>query len=279
MTDNIDLFQRLTTSRMMISDVRECLKMPQSDFLTMLCEGAESYLAKPVNRVEFSFLAEITPKSAYSYFASPDAKDYRHLSDDMRIAMIWRVSSKCDPQISSQPPTKKASSRIYKLKSSGCVVHFTIAELAEKYRAAKKGTLRFKRGEHWPDVYLSDFVESSNRAQFNRNKFYLVNGEKLSLSEASKALGYKHPSALSQKMKSKNIQEGTDISQLIHKERNLYLVNGEELTLLKASKALGYMNPSTLSKKLAVKNIQNGADISHLTYERRSKRRKNDKPE
>lgn len=44
MTDNLKLFQRLTNSRMMISDVRECLKMPQSDFLTMLCEGAESYL-------------------------------------------------------------------------------------------------------------------------------------------------------------------------------------------------------------------------------------------
>lgn len=274
MNDNINLFRRLTVSRMRISDVRECLKMSQPDFLRMLTDGMENYLHRQVTRVEFAIFAEITQKAAYSYFASPDAKDFRCLSDDMRIAMIWRLTSACDPTLAKLSPAKRAADRIFKIKAQGGIIHFTNSELADKYRNAKKGTLKFRRGPHWPDVYITDFDETNKRAVFSRNNFFLVDGLRMSLSEASKKLGYPTPAALRQKLKKENINYGEEISTMKY-VRKSYIVNNVPLSTTEAALILGY-SISGLSLRIKKEKIQPGDDISHMLKTRRSNRPEND---
>lgn len=209
------LFNDLSAKKMRANDVSACLKMSQHDFLSMLIRGASERLFRPVSRVEFAEFAEVTPKAIYSYFASEGARDYRVLSDEMRIAIIWRLTIKTFPPhtgTAGHGPINKARNWINTIKSRGGNPKFSAGELSERYRSSKTGQLTFTRGEHWPDAYLTDFVDKVKRKQRASSNLYIVNGERMTLSEASRKLGYTTPTGLYVRIRKDDIKPGADIS-------------------------------------------------------------------
>jgi len=219
MSKNTDLFYSLVDRRMLASDVRKCLMLSQQEFLSLLVEGFEARTGTVMTRKDFAIIAEFPVKTVYSYFASPDAVDYRQLSNEMRIAILWRFTSKCDKHIGQENPGKKAYFRMYNLKRLGAEFYFSVNDLTDLYKSSPTGSLNFTRGSHWPKVFLSDFTASAKRLRFNRNQFYIVNGNRMSLSEAARALGHKAASGLQSMIKTSGRGSGDDVSDLLPRHR------------------------------------------------------------
>ncbi|EFX3898336.1 hypothetical protein H3Z28_002174 [Salmonella enterica subsp. enterica serovar Ank] len=214
MTDDLkNIFMRMFRSGMHPQYVNLCLEMPQPKFLSMLLEGASCVKKERVTRAELAKINGISERHIYSYFSSDDARDYRPISSDKRIAMIWR----------------------------------TIAGLKRDDRKFGK-----TRGD----------------------MFYLINGEKYSLSESTKILGYANPSGLYHALKRRGIQYGDEISHMSNNantKAKLYIVNGVKMSISKAARILGYSSSPGLSTRLKKYGVQPGSDISGYTKKRKSK--------
>lgn len=200
-------------------DVNRCLKMPQGDFLSVLSDGAGAQLEKTLSRVEFAELAEISKKSVYSYFASPTARDYRSLTDEMRIAVIWRVitntSSMSKPVKSPLSATSKPVNR--PRRGMGYIVNGEIMLLREAARVlgyAKRESLskRIALGGLKSGDDISHLTNP--RPGATKPHVYIVNGESMSINRASVVLGYKSPLTLTKKIRIMGVSEGGDISHL-----------------------------------------------------------------
>lgn len=214
MTDDLkNIFMLMFKSGMHAKYVNLCLEMPQGEFLSMLLAGASCVRKEKITRAELAKLNEISERQIYSYFSSVDARDYRPISNDKRIAMIWR----------------------------------TIAGLKRDDR---------KLGKTREDMS------------------YLINGEKYSLSESTKILGYANPSGLYHALKRRGIQYGDEISHMSNKantKAKLYIVNGVKMSISKAARILGYSSSPGLSVRLKKYGVQPGADISAYTKKRKSR--------
>lgn len=268
MSDN-KLFQRLLRRRMHPDDVSECLKMSQHDFLAALSDGVSKTLGHRVTRKEFATLAGITERNAYAYFSSTDARDYRALSDDARIAMIWRITNRVKPK-----RTGEASASKYLLNGSLVTIK-TAAEIIG-YSGPKSLLKAIRAAGLKPGDDISGIKKSHSRAA----KKYIVNGELVSISQASILLGYKARNALVDRLA--NIEQGTDISHMkkgsqpvVRRKPNTYTIHGDIVTAKEAAKILGYSSKASLLTILYRHGIKSGEDITFLA-EMRCLRRQDD---
>lgn len=217
LSHHTQLFTRLTRKKMYPPDVNTCLAMPQGEFLQVLIDGLSAIAGHRITRIEFAKMSGLSQKNVYSYFASSNARDFRPLSDEMRIAIIWRLFT--------ENPYQQ-----YKNK--------------KKTRAVKP--------------------------RLGRSKFYIVNGESLSITQAAVKLGYSGCRALGARISAEKIEPGSDISTLQNKRPGetapkLFVVNGVEMNITKASRALGYATTWGLSQRIRKNGLHPGADISAYT--------------
>ncbi|WP_281083930.1 hypothetical protein [Klebsiella quasivariicola] len=217
---DVELFGRLIQHHMSEVDIKICLDLPQNEFLRALIAGASEYLGRKITRKDFAKLAKISDRSVYSYFSSPDAVDYRVISEESRIAIIWYITTAV--RNASPAETKQA-----------------------------------------PVV-------------LGATRFYVVDGEMMSLEWATKALGYSHSTALSSRLAKNGIRWGDDISHLKNNRSKAtiekkFIVDGEQMNQSQAARALGYTQGG-LSMRLRADGVQEGADISR--YKRKNKKGK-----
>ena len=104
------------------------------------------------------------------------------------------------------------------------------------------------------------------------SRYYIVDGETLSIKDAAKKLGYT-PGSLSRKIN--NLAPGTDISHMENEGRGkkpsrYFIVDGETLSMKDAAKKLGYVHPGSLYLKTS--NLASGTDISHMKNADRGKK-------
>lgn len=213
--NNVDLFNRLSTHSMSSEDVMTCLKMPQHDFLNMLNDGVEAAFGRSVSRAELAAITEISLKSIYSYFASQNARDYRALSEEMRIAMIWR-------SITKTSPIKYKNIKYDFIKNditqNAAKLYFVGGELVSKkdaalllgYSSHTSLERRLSREKIFPG---SDITNMRNKIPGRtRPKFFIVDGVEMNISQASHILGYTSPAGLAARLKKNGVQPGSDIS-------------------------------------------------------------------
>lgn len=208
---NIALFKRLVEWRMLEVDVKKCLKMDQADFLTMLSEGAGASSGRLVSRVEFADLAGVSKTSVYSYFASEGAHDYRSLSDDAKIAMIWRFTGKRFRPSTYGETDGRCHRYGAKYMVNGELLPVPLAALALGYSTYQALHKRIRNARSEPGSDISHL--QNQRPGGNITRLYIVSGEEMSINKAAKALGYT-ASGLLQRLKKTSIPEGADISHL-----------------------------------------------------------------
>lgn len=210
---NLDLFTRLSDRAMQPEDVTVCLKMPQHEFLNMLADGVSFALERSISRAELAAITETTPKSMYSYFASPSARDYRSLSDEMRIAMIWRTVKKHplsdlqkNKKIKAQKPgTKKRLANLFLVNGKP----LTLREAAPLLGYSGFATLykRISKENIPPGGDISHCRVKKAEA------LYIINGTKVSMPQAASHLGYSH-AGLFRRLQKDGIPAGADITHL-----------------------------------------------------------------
>ncbi|QDI87449.1 hypothetical protein E4L41_21000 [Salmonella enterica subsp. enterica serovar Javiana] len=216
--NNVDLFNRLSAHSMSSEDVMTCLKMPQNDFLNMLNDGVVAAFGRSVSRAELAAITEISLKSIYSYFASQNARDYRALSEEMRIAMIWR-------SITKTSPIKYKNIKYNFIKNditqNAAKLYFVGGELVSKedaalllgYSCSASLERRLSREKIFPG---SDITNMRNKIPGQtRPKFFIVDGVEMNISQASRILGYTSPAGLAARLKKNGVQPGSDISHYI----------------------------------------------------------------
>lgn len=188
--------------------VEYCLKLTQSDFLDMLVSGIQSVIKQPVSRSLFSEAVGVSPKTIYGYFASEQAQDFRRLSDDSRIAMIWRVVTKF-------PDNQYTHRSIHRYLINGEEV--TTREAARILGYSQTGNLLYTIKKHG----IEDGEDISHlkitAPGKTEPKYFIVDGELLSTNAAAKKLGYSGSGGISHKIK--NLNPGDDISHLKKQER------------------------------------------------------------
>lgn len=206
--ERIELFNRLSANRMQPEDVNRCLKMPQGDFLSVLSDGAGAQLEKTLSRVEFAELAGMSKKSVYSYFASPSARDYRALTDDARIAVIWHVITKTSSM--SKPVNRPRHGARYIVNGETMLLR----EAARALGYARRESLskRIALAGLKPGGDISHLTNP--RPGATKPHVYIVNGESMSINRASVVLGYKTSQVLTKKIRIMGVPEGGDISHL-----------------------------------------------------------------
>lgn len=205
-TDN-ELFSRLVFNRMHPDDVNECLKMSQGDFLTMLCDGIEKLTGERPTRIQFADLASISHKTVYAYFASPEARDHRTLSDDMRIAIIWRIAVSSPAALNSAQINRYGAKYIV----DGELLSGAQAAQKLKYASYKSFNNALKKNRTPPGADISAL---KNTRFSTKAIFYVVHGSSVSMNKAAKLLGFNATTTLRDMLLKQNIPEGADISHL-----------------------------------------------------------------
>ncbi|EJP0121727.1 hypothetical protein NU992_001952 [Salmonella enterica] len=223
--NNLDLFNRLSGHPMSPEDVMTCLKIPQHDFLNMLNDGVGDALGRSVSRAELAAITEISLKSVYSYFASQNARDYRALSEEMRIAMIWRSITKISPI--KYKNLKENFIKNSKIMRNSAKLYFVGGELVSKRDAASllgySSHLTLERRLSRENISPgSDITNLRNKRPGQTfPKIFIVDGVEMSISAASRALGYTTVTGLSKRLRRSGVQPGSDISHytMKHKKR------------------------------------------------------------
>lgn len=258
-------------------DVKRCLSMSQHDFLTVLSDGAGYQLKKTLTRSEFAALAGMSKKAVYSYFASPDAKDYRSLSEDARIAIIWRIINSCSPA------RHHSRGFAYFVNNKLMYVREAYKVLGYSGRTNLNKKIREQGIKPGQDISHLRKMGNSGGTQGGDNhkpRLFIVNGAEVNLNTASKILGHKG-GALYSMIKLRGINPGSDISHLIAgkvRKGNMYVVNNELLTVNDAAEVLGYTDASSLRVRIRRRKIKPGGDISDLQKRRTPQRKEDDKP-
>lgn len=217
----IELFSRLMLLRMVRADVNACLNAPQGEFLQIISDGASEYLGHQLTRVEFAKMAQISNKAVYSYFASPDARDYRTIPDELRIAIIWRVTTyvhnSMPPRVSPRP-SSQSTARFYIVNGE----LLSLNNAAEKlgYPSPKSLAIKIKRENIQYGADISGLKYTPRVEALS--KFFIVNGVKMNMGEAARALGYTI-TGLSLRLKKEKIQPGADISTFTRKNKKISL--------------------------------------------------------
>lgn len=273
----IDLYNRLSTGHMRQDDVNQCLRMPQDAFLSMLCDGAGAQLGKILSRVEFAEIAEISKKTVYSYFASPSARDYRALTEDARIAIIWRITTKIpEPGGNAGRSGGRQTAHENKYTMRGKPVLLKNAAKMLGYATIVGLQKRIRREKLKPGDEIGHLKNGSPGA--TKPRLYVVNGEEMSTNRAATALGYNSSVALTIRINENNIPLGGDISHLScagSLPGKIYIVNGQEMNMTHAANVLG-LSVSGLSRKLKSLALPSGSDISHLGPKNRRRPRPQD---
>ncbi|EHO5626854.1 hypothetical protein KLQ90_001746 [Salmonella enterica] len=275
--ERIELFNKLSANRMQPDDVKRCLSMSQHDFLTVLSDGAGYQLKKTLTRSEFAALAGMSKKAVYSYFASPDAKDYRSLSEDARIAIIWRIINSCSPA------RHHSRGFAYFVNNKLMYVREAYKVLGYSGRTNLNKKIREQGIKPGQDISHLRKMGNSGGTQGGDNhkpRLFIVNGAEVNLNTASKILGHKG-GALYSMIKLRGINPGSDISHLIAgkvRKGNMYVVNNELLTVNDAAEVLGYTDASSLRVRIRRRKIKPGGDISDLQKRRTPQRKEDDKP-
>ncbi|EXX82100.1 hypothetical protein M568_09875 [Salmonella enterica subsp. enterica serovar Namur str. 05-2929] len=204
----VELFTRLIDRKMYPIDVNEYLVMPQCEFLQALSVGISEFTGRKITRMVFAELAEISQKSVYSYFASPGARDYRVLSTDSRIAIIWRIVTNIpDPSVpANRPPSKRSyivNGKMMFLSDAAGILGYS-----------RQSTL--SRSIRRNGLKLGDDIShlKNTKPGITKPRLFIVNGEQVSLNVASRMLGYKGTGSLSNKIEALGLHDGSDISQL-----------------------------------------------------------------
>ncbi|EAU0368162.1 hypothetical protein CAV59_02875 [Salmonella enterica] len=206
------IFKKLLDNRMAKADVKVCLQLPQSEFLNVLLYGARAHIENEISRADLAELAEVSNKSIYSYFASPDARDFRRLTDEMRIAMIWRVTNNVTP------PTH----REYKVNKKHYLYHGERVSLAQ---AATR--LNFSHANSLSAALRRLGVKNGEEISHLTNKhpgkrggmLFVVDGELLTIRKAAEKLGFRSHQGLRINLAKHKLQEGEDISFLRRRNR------------------------------------------------------------
>lgn len=208
MSKDKELFNRLVFNRMHPDDVNQCLKMSQREFLEMICDGIEHSTGDKPTRVQFADMTSISPKTVYSYFASPDARDYRALSDDSRIAMLWRLLN--DKKLGLLPNDGIHRGTKYLVNGVFLSPKDAASKLGYANRQGMEGAI--KRSGISPGGDISSLINKTPGKTITKS--YVVNGEVLSMNKAAISLGYNNGGALYAKLRRLNITPGSDISHL-----------------------------------------------------------------
>lgn len=201
------LFKRLIDNRMPADAVKVCLKLSQSEFLNVLLFGARAHLEEEISRAYLAELAEVSSKSMYSYFASSEAKDFRRLTDEMRIAMMWRVTN----NITSPAHRENKAHKKYYLYNNERVSLTQAARLLCFSHPNSLGAAFRRLGVKYGDeISHLDNPHPGVRG----GKFFIVNGTLLNAMSAATELGFSGYQALYHHLKKHNLSEGDDISFL-----------------------------------------------------------------
>ncbi|EIS4806069.1 hypothetical protein ACSD30_000744 [Escherichia coli] len=187
-TSSDALFEKIVKYGMKPNYVAPLLALSQRDFFT-LTAGIERAYQRQITRKELAEVAGFSSAAIYSYTASPSARDYRTISEDMRIAAIWRVSCAL-PRL---PETKRGPREKYVIDGKP-----TTLSAAAKLLGYSKGSnlLRAIKGEGIPrggDI---------SHVKIKPTKYYIVDGQQLELAPAAFALGYRSSTAIRKKNQS-----------------------------------------------------------------------------
>lgn len=214
LSHHTQLFTRLTRKKMYPPDVNACLAMPQGEFLQVLIDGLSAIAGHRITRVEFAKMSGLSQKNVYSYFASPNARDFRTLSDEMRIAIIWRVSIKKPyQQCENQKNNKIRRSHLGRSKLfivNGELLSITQAAVKLGYSSSSALGKRISAEKIEPGSDISTL--QNKRPGETVPKLFIVNGVKMNITKASRVLGYATPQGLGQRIKKKRASPGADIS-------------------------------------------------------------------
>ncbi|SQH40187.1 Uncharacterised protein [Salmonella enterica] len=208
------LFTRLTRKKMYPPDVNACLAMPQGEFLQVLIDGLSAIAEHRITRIEFAKMSGLSQKNVYSYFASPNARDFRALSDEMRIAIIWRIFTE-NPyqQYENQKNNKIMRSHLGGSKLfivNGEILSITQAAVKLGYSSSSALGKRISAEKIEPGSDISTL--QNKRPGETAPKLFVVNGVEMNITKASRVLGYATPQGLGKRIKKKRASPGADIS-------------------------------------------------------------------
>ncbi len=193
------MFERVVKYGMNPRYVIPLLTLSQSDFLSTLTSGIERVYQRKITRKELAEMAGFSTTAIYSYTATPSARDYRTISDDMRIAAIWRVSC--------------ALGRFrgkYTIDGQPVTLHIAAEMLG--YASKQSLSQAITREGIAPGGDISHLKNAKPK------RIFIINGQEVALNQAAGLLGYT-ATGLRYWIEKLEIHDGSDISHLVKRKR------------------------------------------------------------
>lgn len=266
-SDASALFVKIVKYGMRCQYVTPLLILSQHEFLSTLTSGVERIYQRSITRKELAEVAGFSSAAIYSYTASPSARDYRIISEDMRIAAIWRVSSALVRLLEAERALRRKG-RKSKYVIDGQPVTLSVAAKRLGYACESSVSQVIKRAKIAPG---GDIGHLKKRAREGFWAKYTIDGQPITLRTAAGMLGYASGRALSRAIRRAGVLPGGDISHMRNEKprprprpRRFYCVSGVSVTLRKAAKLLGYATGYGLSRAIQRAGIEPGGEISHL---------------
>lgn len=208
---HVNVFLRMFKDGMHARYVNACLELPQSEFLLMLLSGASRIKKRDITRSELAKINKISDRNIYSYFSSPGAKDFRPISEDKRIAMLWRtITHLKNPE---KPEKTKKREVFYLINGEKHSFHECCKILGYAFPQGLYAALKRRKIANGADI------TNLKTSLDTRPKSYIVNGVRMGTKEAALALGYATREGLFMRLKKDNVQPGSDISQYTTKRK------------------------------------------------------------
>ncbi|MEL7628716.1 MucR family transcriptional regulator [Pectobacterium aroidearum] len=159
------LFRELAIKHMRIKDVKAALALNQADFIEMLSVGIEDFSSKKPTRRALAEKTSISESRIYSYSAARNSVDYREISDETKISMIWHATSKYNRgNLTQTKAYQNAHNLMYMMRKRGETCNFSHVQLMEIYEEAQASgrSVFVSHGENYPIVEITDISLKNN---------------------------------------------------------------------------------------------------------------------
>ncbi|NDJ59396.1 MucR family transcriptional regulator [Enterobacteriaceae bacterium 4M9] len=223
------LFAAIVRDRMPPGAVTTAIALGQRDFIDMLANGVAKYHKSKPSKAALAKALGVSQGAIYSYTAAQNAKDYRKLSTDTRIAMIWRVMT-IPTANKPSAKAKRAGKRrnFYILNGEETTVDQAYKILGYSSPESLAATLHrygFRSGH---DITILQgnrrglgLVPVAPKKPGRRTAFYILNGDIIDSDEAAKRLEYKNKSAFREALARHGLKSGSDISLLQNRNKRV----------------------------------------------------------